>query len=65
LLVAHESVIDLIIMVNSLGFRDEKVERAIIYGGASSVEEILYFLVADSEGYWEHQFMSESDIPQQ
>lgn len=30
-----------------MGFGDENVERAIIYAGASSVEEILYYIVPD------------------
>lgn len=39
-----------------MGFKDETVERAINFSGASTIEECLPFLVGDNSGL-DHKFI--------
>ena len=43
-----------------MGFNDEKIERAFHYAEASSIEEVMYYIVPNSNGLWEHKFLPES-----
>ena len=55
---------ELIVKLQSMGFIDDVVERTFLYTGASSIEQAMYYLVSNSEGYWEHKFIPESRIHQ-
>lgn len=50
---------DIISTLYSMGFEDERVEKAILYGEVKSVEEAMYFLVPNKNGLWEHKFVPE------
>eukprot|EP00347_Sterkiella_histriomuscorum_P006384 403352966 len=48
----------LIIKLYEMDFKDEKVERAIFYAGARTVEECLPYLLLNTNKMMEHQFIS-------
>ena len=50
----------MIVKLYQMGFSDEKIERAFHYADSSSIEEVMYFLVPNSNGLWEHKFIPES-----
>ena len=50
---------DIIVSLFEMGFEDEKVEKAIFHGEVKSIEEAMYFLVPNKEGFWEHKFIPE------
>ncbi len=41
-----------------MGFSDEIIERSILYGFASSIEEILDMIIPNELGQMEHKFIS-------
>jgi hypothetical protein len=47
-----------------LGFKDEIVERSILIGGATSIEEIMHFILPDEKGLLDHEFVSENNWKQ-
>lgn len=48
----------LVLRMRELGFEDERVERAIHFGNAKSVEEVVECLVEDNDGLFHHKFYS-------
>lgn len=53
---------ELIVKIQSMGFLDEKVEKAFFYTDICSIEEAMYYLVPNKDGFWEHKFIPESCI---
>ena len=58
----NENVLETLITAKELDINDETVERAILYGRARSLEEVLYFVYPNSEGFFEHKFMPEEEL---
>ena len=55
---------ELIITLGDMGFKDERVEKAIIYGNVKWIEQIMQYLVPNSLGAWEHKFMPDKLVSQ-
>ena len=53
-------MIDLIIWLNEMGFKEEIVEWSIVYGGATCIEEIMYYILPDEDGIMEHEFIPDT-----
>ena len=51
--IGNTNVKDIVIILFQMGFEDEKVERALFHGEVKSVEEAMYFLVPNKDGFWE------------
>lgn len=47
----------LIVMLSQMGFKDDTVERTIIYAKAKSIEECLPYLVLNEKNLTEHKFV--------
>jgi len=50
---------DIVFQLHQMGFEDDRVEKALLYGEVKSIEEIMYFLVPNKDGLWEHKFVPE------
>lgn len=48
----------MIFQLFKMGFRDSNIERAILYGGAKNIEEILNMIIPNELSQMEHKFVS-------
>ena len=56
----NSSLQELIVKLHEMGFNNDRIERAFLYADVTSIEEIMSYLVPNSNGFWDHKFLPES-----